>query len=49
VNFASDAIKKIDGLPDVNRDFCKKQMRKVENLKGFQVCRWQTADASIID
>ena len=26
VNFVSDAIAKIEGLLEVNRDFCKKQM-----------------------
>jgi hypothetical protein len=26
MNFVSDAIAEIEGLLDVNRDFCKKQM-----------------------
>jgi hypothetical protein len=32
MNFVSDAIAEIEGLLDVNRDFCKKQ---VGNPKGF--------------
>ncbi len=39
MNFASDTIAEIEGLPEVNRDFCKKE---VGNPKGFQVCHRQT-------
>ena len=38
MNFSSDAIAEIEGLLDVNRDFCKQQMAEKASQRANELC-----------
>ena len=46
MHFLSDAIAEIEGLLEVNRDFCKKQMAEIEGLLEVNrdFCKKQMAE-----